>query len=387
MKSNTVLLLFSLALLSGCASTTHNFPNAQEHIPALLDGSAVFGEPVPAAPVESLLAMSPAMTAFIEEAEVNDARISYTRFRRLLTGLKRGGYFNNNYEEAGTYAAAKTFAGAKGNCLGYTNMFIALARASNLDAKYQLIESSPLFDVEAGQLIRNNHINVVIDHLDLPGVYSASVVVDFNIVQPDPEYAKPKVVSDRFAEALFYVNLSADAQAVGDYRTAFAYLKRAALTDESNYFLWNNLGVFYSKMGEADLAEHAYHVALSHDANNKSALVGLVVSYTNQGRLEEAAVLEAHVSRYQKRNPYFHYALADKAFKSEKFDEALAAIEEAIDLRGKDARFFALRAAAAAELGDEGLQVRSERLARKYARRAAAKVKPEPKYYGKHESI
>ena len=386
MNLNRIVILLAAALLSGCAATPMKFPDAQAHIPTLLDGSAIFGEPVPAAPVEDLLAMSPAMETFIEEANVNDPRISYTRFRRLMLGLKSGGYFNNHYEEDGTYSAAKTFAGAKGNCLGYTNMFIALARAANLDAKYQLVESSPLFDVEAGQLIRNNHINVIVDRLDLPGEYSAKVVVDFNIVQPDPEHAKPTIVSDSFAEALFYVNLSADAQAVGDLRKAFAYLKRAALTDESNYFLWNNLGVFYSRMGEADLAEHAYHVALSHDPKNKSAMVGLVVTYSNQGRFEEAAALEKRVYHYQKRNPYFHYAVADKAFRAERYDEALAAIEAAIDLRGHDARFFALRAATAAELGDEGLKTKSEQLARKYAERAG-KQKPNPKFYGKYEPV
>lgn len=374
-------------LLAGCTSTQLELPDSHEHIPNLLDGSAVFGEPVPAAPVEDLLALSPEMEDFIETAEINKTRISYTRFRRLMKGLLKGGYFNNHYEESGTYSASKTFSGAKGNCLGYTNMFIALARAANLDAKYQLIESSPLFDVEAGQLIRNNHINVIVDHLDLPGEYSAKVVVDFNIVQPDPEHAKPTIVSDTFAEALFYVNLSADAQAQGKLREAFAYLKRAALTDETNYFLWNNLGVFYSRMGEVDLAEQAYQVALSHDKNNKSALVGLVVTYTNQGRHAEAAVLERKVYSYQKRNPYFHYAMADKAFRAEKYNEALVAIEEAIDLRGNDARFFALRAATAAELGDEKLQHRSENLARKYAEREARKDKPNAKVYGKYEAV
>ena len=105
-----------------------------------------------------------------------------------------------------------------------------------------------------------------------------------------------------------------------------------------------------------------------------------------QGLYEQAAVYEKRVARYQHKNPYFHYAIASQAFAAEKFDEALSAVETAIDLRGNDARFFALRAATAEELGMERLMRRSKSLADKYAHlKKEENLRPKAAWYSREE--
>ena len=64
--------------------------------------------------------------------------------------LVADGHLVNDYQADGTFVAAETFARGRGNCLGYTNLFIALARDLGLNARYQLIESHPTFDVTSG---------------------------------------------------------------------------------------------------------------------------------------------------------------------------------------------------------------------------------------------
>lgn len=381
----TALGLLTVFGLAGCI-TYPSFPDASQHKPGLISGELAFGEAIAPAPTVDLLKMSEDMYKFVESAGIYETNLKYTRFRRLMGGLIKGGYFANHYLEEGTYSAAQTFASAQGNCLGYTNMFVALARQAGLNARYQLIEDQPRWDIDQGHLVRNNHVNVVIDNVGLAGRYSSEVVVDFNLVRADSEYARPRIVSDAFAEALYHINLGVDALSRGQYREAFAQLKRAEMTDPDNKFVWNNLGVLYSRLDKREFAQRAYEVALSIDSNDKSALAGMVVALQAQGRYEESAIYEQRVALYQQKNPYFHYALASQAFDAEKFDEALAAIEAAIDLRGNDARFFALRAATAEELGMERLRKRSENLADKYTRlRDDEALRPNAGWYGRLE--
>lgn len=359
------ITLWSMVLvLIGCMSYP-TFPSASENIPALIHGELAFGKEIEAAAASDLLEVSDEMRVFIAAENILDSDISYTRFRALMAALVNRGYFANRYRADGTYSAAQTFGSAEGNCLGYTNMFIALARAVGLNASYQLIENYPAWNVTQGQLVRNNHINVVIDEIGLARRSAGELIVDFNRVQLEADFAEPTLVSDAFAEALYHLNLAVDRLNAGDFEGSFAELKRAALSDPENKFVWNNLGVFYSRLGKPKIAQQAYEVALSLDNRNKSALAGMVVALTTQGRLERAAEFERRVYWYQLRNPYYHYARANLAFAKQDFDAALLAIEQAIDLPGHDARFFAFRAATAGELGDDRLMRRSQALATK----------------------
>lgn len=360
--SRTLVSVTLLLAVAGCV-----------HVPAepnkldlqLLHGAEVFGHEITPAPTEDLLALSPEMHDFLNP-DISSPDIAYTRFRRLMRGLQEGGHFANNYDAGGTFSAAQTFADGKGNCLGYTNMFIALARGARLDAKYQLIEADPNWNVESGYLIKNNHVNVVVEGIRLTSTYQDEVIVDFNLVRPDPNYSTAEVISDDFASALFHANLAVDAMHAGEYEAAFAHLKRGALTAPENKMVWANLGVLLSKLGHPALAQRAYEQVLRLDARDKSAWVGMAVNLRAQGKHEEAAAYNQRVERYQLRNPYYHYALAESAYRQQDYTTALASVQKAISMRGQEARFHLLRAATAMELGDEQLAQRSKRLAAKY---------------------
>ena len=369
-------------VLSACVSSQNHGPFTYD--PALIDGTTLFGRDVPAAEPISLLDLSPEMEDFLAP-RITSPALGYTRFRRLLRELIDGGHFANMYVASGTYTAAETFHKGSGNCLGYTNMFIALARGAGLKARFQLVDTHPIWDVTQGYLIRNNHINVVIEDVALPGMRDSHITIDFNLVQPDPDDSEYQLVSDDFAAALYYANIAVDHLRENDLERSFAYMKRAILTDAQNPIAWNNLAILYSRYGHPEVAEAVYRTALRIKRNDKSALSGLVVALEAQGRMEEALEVSRRVRYYQLRNPYYHYALAEQAFRNEDYALAMVSIEEAIDLRGKDARFFALRAETASILGDADLAARSARLAAKYADRGSDRQTRDqgisPQYY------
>ena len=312
------------------------------------------------------------MQAFVDSG-VGNSNFSFSRFRRLLTHMIDAGFFINQYDRTATFTAAETFTARKGNCLAYTNLFVALARAADLDASYQVVDGPPVWDAESGFLVRNNHINVRVDGVRFPGLDPGELTVDFNSVEADP-LAFTRKVTDSYAASLFYANVAIEHLHAKDYRQTFGYLKRAVLTEPNNIDVWNNLGALYSILDKVEFAEQAYRLAMQIDPTDKTAVSGLAKSLAKQGREEEAEKYTRLATRYQNRNPYYHFALAQQALHNDAFNEALDAINQAIQLKRDNPRFYALRAAAAQELGDEALVAASERLQRKHSKSARAEL-------------
>ncbi len=370
-----ILSLGMVILLGGCASANYN---TVRYDPALLDGASVFGEPVDAAPAIDPLWVSPAMREFVDVKSLRRMS-SYARFRVLMKKLMDHRYFVDQYEPNATYTAAETFEQRKGNCVAYTNMFVAIAREAGLEAEFQLVTGRPVWNVESGYLIKNNHINVLMKNMSMPGLMDNEMTVDFNSVNSE-EDARRRRISDAHANSLFYANIAIDHLHARDYSTSFAYMKRAIHTAPTNHDLWNNLGVLYSVLQAPVLAEQSYRTALRLDGDNKTAIAGVAKSLEQQGRLQEAQKYAELAKRYQRRNPYYHFAVAQQAFHNSAYEEALKAINEAIDIKKRSA-FYALRAAAAEQLGDDLLTKESLRLQHKYRNRRDRVDNPQMERY------
>ncbi|MEM9622064.1 MAG: transglutaminase domain-containing protein [Pseudomonadota bacterium] len=361
----TVLaVLISLLVISGCATQQ---PKNIEYDANLIDGTALFGEPVAAAPPEDPLWVSPEMAEF---AAIPAYRrmTHYSRFRFLMKKLLDNDYFVEQYVADATHTAAMTFERRKGNCVSYTNLFVALAREAGLDASFQLVTGRPVWNVESGYLVKNNHINVVLKQITMPGYTNNEMTVDFNAIDMD-EDASRRRISDEHAVSLFYANIAIQHLRRQEFTDAFAYLKRAITTAPANQDLWNNLGVLYSVMEQPQMAEASYRTALRLEPRNKTAIAGVAKSLEQQGRLEEAQHYAELARRYQRRNPYYHFAVAQQAYSKNAYEAALEAVNEAIQIK-KRSKFYALRAATAEQLGDNLLAEESYRLQDKYRKRS-----------------
>lgn len=342
---------FVLAL-AGCAAQTPFLLNGGlRYDEALLTGERLFGEPVPAHEPETAISEpSSEMLDYVARVVPERAGAS-RRFNVLFEQLHRDGFFDAVYSADRTLTAAQTFESRGGNCLSYTNMFLALARAAGLDARYQVVETPPSWDADAGFLIRYTHVNVLLKNVRLDHQPGYEVIVDFNVVHPDPDYPR-EVVSDQYAESLFYANKSVNALRNNRAREGFAYLRRALETAPDNVDLWINLGAFYATQQHYESSIEAYEVALQLEPRNKSAFSGLARSYANLGNLEVAAQYEEKVRNYRERNPWYHYALAQSAYEDADYEASLYHIDHAIDLRRRVARFHFLRGLVQDQLGD-----------------------------------
>lgn len=353
-------------LLGGCSSV----PGARGPAPAvaadLLTGKRVFDRPVTPdeVPAAEPLAVSPAMREFLR-LEVGQSSFATTRFERLVRAMHREGYFRGSYDADQTRTAAETFDLRAGNCLSFTNLFVALARALDIDARFQIVAVPPDWDADSGFLIRYTHINVLVAgvHLDRRAG-TDEFTMDFNAVHPDPDYARFRV-SDRYAHALYYGNRSVQSLRDDRFRESLAYLQRALALEPGNPDLWINVGAFYAKMGDQRSAVEAFEAVLQIDPGNKSALGGLARAHRRLGNVARAEGFEAEIRRYRERNPFYHFALAQSYYERERFDRALAAVDRALALRGRNARFHFLKALTLQRLGDpSGAQAHFDRASR-----------------------
>lgn len=350
--AEALICLSVLLGTAGCiAPSPFKLAGTLDYDDSLLTGERVFGEAVSLgeAPRVAINQPSPEMEAYVADT-VTARKLASSRFRELFEGLARDGYFESVYSANATRTAADTFEQRAGNCLSYTSMFIALARIAGLDARYQIVDVPPSWDADAGFLIRYTHVNVLLRNLRLEHQPGQDVIVDFNIVHPDPDYPREEV-SDEYAESLFYANESVNRLRDNRPREAFALLRRAIDIAPENVDLWINLGAFYATQGAFDSAIEAYHVALQIDPRNKPAFSGLARSYYNVDDLEMATLYEEKVRNYRERNPYYYYALAQASYEQERFDEALEYVDVAISLHRRTARFHLLRGLVEHRLG------------------------------------
>lgn len=360
--ARALVLLVAMLSLGACSHLPDDSAFTYDEV--LIDGTALVGHTIAPAPHIDLLEVSSEMRAFVR-ATVRSKSVSTYRFAQLMTGLADAGYFINHYDHSLTQSAATTFAKRKGNCLAYTHLFVALAREADLNATYQLVYGMPTWNVESGYLIRNNHVNVVLRGLEMPGRDRNNLVVDFNNVGVGSA-ASRRTISDSYGASLHYTNIAMEHLNQGNLEQAFAHLKRGILTHAANPDQWINLGALYSIAGHHVESERAYQTALRIAPSNRSAMAGLVKTLRAQGRAVEAARFERQVERYQQRNPYYHFALAQRAYRAERFEEAQLALEQAIALKPGNSNFYGLQAEIALAVGDLELAERSAALKDRY---------------------
>ncbi|HTO57913.1 MAG TPA: transglutaminase domain-containing protein, partial [Pseudomonadales bacterium] len=240
--------------IAGCVQVAPT-PATADFAP-LLDGRALFGVDVAAADEVDVLGLSDDMRAFV--AANGASQIEAVRVRRLMAGMQNSGYFDLTYENDRTLTAAQTFTARSGNCLSFTNLFVALARESELDAQYQVVDVPPMWDSIDGWVIRNGHIDVILRGVRSnssagPIMFRRDYVVDFNMADFQTAYPR-RVVKDKTAFALFYNNRGVEALRAGDIRDAFANFKRALAKDPRESSVWVNLGAMYARQARYDLA-------------------------------------------------------------------------------------------------------------------------------------
>jgi Flp pilus assembly protein TadD len=349
------VVLFATAASAAEATRQPAFDEAE-----LVSGAALElappASPLPVPTRDEVFALDADMRAFLTPLE--DIRDPRHKLLTLTEALEQHGMFSREYSEV-TRTASDTFHDRQGNCLSFTMLFVGLAREAGLTANYQSVRVQPTW-ANDGQVVIASHVNAVVRT-----GFGEETVVDFNIRAATGEQVSRRI-SDTYALGLFYTNLGAEALLRGEYTASLSYLREAARVYPKIAGLWVNLGVLYSRHRHYEHAEAAYLRALEIDEDERSALANLVVVYDALGEPELAEAYRARVRGYRERNPYYHYAVAARAYEHQQFAEALAALRKALRLKPDEHEFYTLRGQALTAMGKARDAEQSFERAREY---------------------
>ena len=339
-----------LAILAGCTAQRSIAPSSVT--PAMLiEGEPLTGgvEPAPLPEVD-ILGLDADMRRFVAD-RVAAGGPSRWRLRGLLRALLGEKGITIEYQER-TYTAAETFRMRRGNCLAFTNLFVALAREAGLTVRYQEVDVPPDWSLSGTTFVQNRHVNTFVDMGNNP-----EQIVDFNMPDFRASYDR-RAISDERARAHYYSNVGAERMQAGEVLPALLNFRKALAADAGFVPAWINLGSLYQRSGASDWAEAAWQHALQLAPRELVAMSNLERLYRAGGRFPEAHELRGRLERHRQQNPYYRYEQAQTAFAAARYDEAIAHLRFAISHKANEDRFYALLGLAYLRSGDQELAQR-----------------------------
>jgi len=356
------LLLFIVAagLGSGCAgqapaSTASGATEVTTEQLLSGDSLTIDAEGTVTIDANDILALDADMRAFIAEyVDPQDGR--YLRLQQLLRAVISDGSFGLVYDDR-THTASGTFYARAGNCLSFTNMFIAMAREIGLDVSYQEVDIPPDWSMRGDAYLLSRHVNVKVNLTP-----TREHVVDFNIDDFRTTYER-REISDERAYAHFFSNKGVEQMQAGDHAAAFQYFRAALDFDHEFAQVWINLAALYGRAGNPVYAEAAYLEALRLRPDELLAMSNLARLYEAQGDAELADFYRGRVVYHRDRNPYYQYELARQAFLERDYEQAIEYLEKAVRKKQWEDSFYFL-------MGLSYLQLGNERQARRWLEKA-----------------
>lgn len=333
----TLLIAIVMGLTASCNMPVKstNGPISPE---VLLENSPLAqGRDLPDLSRVDILELSPEMIEFLDRY-VDRKQGQTGRLERLLYAIMGSGIFDLVYDDS-TRTARDTFRDQRGNCLSFTNMFVAMARYENLDAQYQEVMIPPSWSQEGQSFIFSQHINV---HVDTGvGLGGGDQIIDFNMYDFRSTYDR-QIISDDRARAHYFNNVGVERMLDGDTALAFANYRQSVREDGRFSPAWANLGILYRREGFDNYAEAAYLKALDVDVVNLVAMSNLASLYLQQGRTALAEQYRERVQSHRMHNPYFRYQLARTAFEEGDYDGSIGHLQYALRKKKDDDQFYSL---------------------------------------------
>jgi len=281
-----------------------------------------------------ILVVSPEMSAFLDENIDRDGDQN-KKLAQLVFAVIGESRFVLSYDDS-TRTAAGTFRDRRGNCISFTNMFVAMGRDLGLKVSYQEVDIPPDWSMTGETYLLSQHVNALVD------MHSAlSRIVDFNTSNFSVQN-ESRVISDERARAHYYNNIGVEQMLAGETSLAFANLRQSLLEDPTFSPAWVNLGILHRRENLPVYAEASYLEALEYDALNLMAMSNLANLYEEQGNTAAAKRYEDKVISHRRNNPYYRYQVASTAFNDGDYEEAIDNLKIAISKIKDDDRLYFL---------------------------------------------
>lgn len=307
-------------------------------------------------PNDDLFGLTNEMKHFAESAvkfaERKDV-IATMLHQSLITSTAMGGQ-GIKYSTFTTGTAKEVFDSARANCLGYTILYVSLARYLGLKAEVNEVSVPPAWNMDNRDnyfVMRHVNAKVIFQRSpwsfvrDMNSVTSdiTDIVVDMEISRFRKNYPQ-RSLDKTSVEALYYNNRAMELVIDGNEKQAFLYARKAIEIKPDETYVWSNFASLYRRRGELPIAEAIYLHALQFNKKDLTLLHNLAGLYMQMNQPEKSDIYHKQVRRYRNANPYYLYQLAVKAMENGKLEKAKEYIQKAIKKESNDDRFYLLAA-------------------------------------------
>jgi tetratricopeptide (TPR) repeat protein len=308
-KAVLVLLAFLGTLLEGCASSGPDGKGAS---------AASWAASVAARGVDPARVPDPtAATPEIAEAAKRMAGpgTPAERLWRLQQALVDRRDFGFERDLGGTFTAAEAFRERRGNCVSFTNLFIAMGRSLGISLNASLVKRRPESEKHGELVVVYSHMVAVRPRGRVAQVY------DFWGQGADPS-AELAPLSDVDVAGIGFGNAGVGKLEHGDVVGAAADFETAVRLAPALPGLWANLGLARWRSGDEEGALGAYAQGLAIDAGSAPVLQNLALLFSETGREPEARAALAAANSGE-TTPYSLLARANLEMAAGHVDEAL----------------------------------------------------------------
>ena len=213
------------------------------------------------------------------------------RLRRLQAGLLDRSAYAFEYEALATFTAEDAFAARRGNCVSFTNLFIAFGRAIGIPLQAALLFRKARSEKEGDLVMVYNHMVAV----HPKGRYVT--VYDFYMTKEDAA-VEVRLIDDLAVAAISASNRGVEALRAAVLGLARSLLELATRLQPSLPDLYANLGIVRWRQGDVPGAYEAFRKGLEIDPGRPTLLHNLAALYIEEGRRAEArAALAAAATR------------------------------------------------------------------------------------------
>lgn len=280
---------------------------------------------------------------------VPDNYNDHMKVNLLMKAVLGRGAMSLRYDVDKTHTAQGAFESREANCLGFSYLFVSMARELGLKARFQEVYIPPQWTSAKEKVYYfSRHVNV---RVDIPQT-GASYIIDIDRASVKPHY-RVKMLSDRHAKALYYNNVAMEYLTKEETADAFRYLIKALKMAPEESAIWSNLGVLYRLNDLPKYAEKAYQIALDYGKSTQSVLNNLSTLYDHIGNMEKAQYYAALAKRHQMKNPYYRYHRAQEAYAEGDYKTTLDHLRAAVKKKTNEYKFHQLLAETYTKLGME----------------------------------
>lgn len=242
--------------------------------------------------------------------------------------------FGLRHDDQVTTSGAETLRTGKGNCVGLASVFIGLARAIGLDARY-IDASSRVNEMhygDDGATVNVGHVTAVVT------TGSDRIGLDFAKMGRITWY---RVLDDLEALAHFYnnrgyelVDRAREAGEPPDWGEASRQFRLATAVKPTFARAWNNLGIASSHQGELAEAARSYRRAIELDPTMAAPHANLGALRLRTGDLPGALESLEAAARLDPAGAHIQYTLALALLRSGDRSGAIRALRKTLLLRG-----------------------------------------------------